>query len=193
MVVFIHLQGAPRKHPAYRQWLKTRSPSDNGGRADNQRHPARPVFVRDFGTELGGNARVIKPDFLLDDAVVPNGMKIEFAWSCDCDKVPAAVIVEGQQRLMNIANPMTQAFEEAELVAHIEAEGQIPRVVQDGGDDAAIGDGARVRNLDPLRGARQIHEMFGRPNARVIGRGARVSEGPELWIDRNKRIDADFG
>ena len=78
------------------------------------------------------------------------------------------------------------------MVAHIEAEGQIPRVVQDGGDDAAIGDGARVRNLDPLRGARQIHEMFGRPNARVIGRGARVSEGPELWIDRNKRIDADF-
>jgi hypothetical protein len=52
---------------------------------------------------------------------------------------------------------------------------KIPRVVQDGGDDAAIGDGATVRNLNPFRGARQIHEMFGRPDARVIGRGARVS------------------
>ncbi|MGA8772347.1 MAG: hypothetical protein WB610_18480 [Rhodomicrobium sp.] len=95
MVVFIHLQGAPRKHPAYRQWLKTRSPSDNGGRADNQRHPARPVFIRDFGTELGGNARVIKPDFLLDDAVVPNGMKIEFE-----DGATPPDLVRGSARLV---------------------------------------------------------------------------------------------
>jgi hypothetical protein len=51
----------------------------------------------DLGAELGGDIRIIEPDLLLDDALVPDGMEIGFAaWPLDRDQVPAAVIVEGR-------------------------------------------------------------------------------------------------
>ncbi len=122
------------------------------------------------------------------------GVEVGFAWPGDRNQVPAAVIVKGHvQRLMNVADPMPKALEEPELVAYVEAEGKIPRVVQDCGDDAAIGNRARMRNLDPLRGARQVHIMLGRPLARKhIRPGAAIGEGAELRIDRDQRIDAGF-
>ena len=61
------------------------------------------------------------------------------------------IVKRDMQRLMNISDPMAEAFEEAELVTHVETEGKIARVVQDGGYDAAVGNRARVLNFDPLR------------------------------------------
>ena len=128
-------------------------PSDNGRRVDYLRHPTLPVFLRDLSAKLGGNIRVIEPDLLLDDAPVPDSMEVGFgAWPRDRDQVSAAVIVKGDmQRLMDVADPMPKAFKEPKLIAHIEAEGKIAGVVQDRGDDATIGNRARMRNLDDFR------------------------------------------
>jgi len=54
-------------------------PRDNGRRVDYRRYPARPIFVREFGAQLHGDTRIIEPDLLLDDAIVPDRVKIEFA------------------------------------------------------------------------------------------------------------------
>jgi len=105
-------------------------PSDNGSGVDNRWRPLRTVLIGDLGAELGGDARIIDADFLLDNAVVPDGMKVELAWSRDGDQVSAAVIIERDVlRLMDVANPMPKAFEKPELVAYVEAKGEIPRVV----------------------------------------------------------------
>jgi len=83
------------------------------------------------------------------------------------DQVATAIIVKGHmQGLMDVADPMPQAFEEPKLVANVEAQSKVPCVIQDGGNDAAIGNRARMRNLDVFRRARQVHIMLGRSLAR---------------------------
>ena len=95
-------------------------PSDNGSGVNNRWHPLRTVLIGDLGSELGGDVRIIDADFLPDNAVVPDGMKVELAWSRDGDQVSAAVIIERDvQRLMDVANPMPKAFEKPELVANV--------------------------------------------------------------------------
>ena len=124
-------------------------PPDNSRHVDGRRNPSRPVFIGNLGTERR-HIRVIEPDLVLNDAGVPNSMKIGFgACPLNRNEVSAAVIVEGHmQGLMDVANPMPEAFEEPKLIAHIETEGEIACVVQDRGDDTAIGNRARMRNLD---------------------------------------------
>ena len=110
-------------------------------------------------------------------------MKIETAWPLNGDEVSAAVIVKRHmQRLMNIADPMTEAFEEPELIAHVETESKIARVVQDSRDDTAIGDRAWTPGLNAFCRARQIDIMLGRSLTRKdVGPGASVGEGAETW------------
>ena len=169
-------------------------PCHNGGYVDYLRQRARPVLVSDLGAELGGNIHIIDADLLLDDASVPDGMEVGFgACPLNRNEVSAAVIVKGyMQGLMNIANPMPKAFKQPKLVAHVEAEGKIPRVVQDRGDDAPIGNRTGMCSLDAFCRARQVHIMLGRTDMRVIRRGAGVGEGAELRVDRDKGIDASF-
>ena len=57
--------------------------------------PPRPVFLRNLSAELGGDIRVIAPDLPLDDALVPDGMEVGFAWPLNHNEVSAAVVVEG--------------------------------------------------------------------------------------------------
>ncbi len=113
--------------------------------------------------EFCGDVRVIDLDLLLDDAIVPDGMQVGFgAWPIDRDKVAASVIVKGHvQRLVHITDPMPKAFEKSKLVAHIETEGKVPRVVQDGGNDTTIGNRTGMCSVDPLRRARQVYIMLG--------------------------------
>jgi hypothetical protein len=96
------------------------------------------------------------------------------------------------QGLMDVANPMPKALEEPKLIAHIETEGKVPRVVQDCRDDAAIGNRARMFDLDAFRGARQVYIMLRRTDVRMIWRSAGVGEGSELRIDSDKGIYASF-
>jgi hypothetical protein len=71
-----------------------------------------------FLAEHGGDRRVIEPDFLLDNASITDGVKIEPAWPLNGDEVSAAVIIKRyMQGLMNIAHPMAEALEKTELVA----------------------------------------------------------------------------
>ena len=118
--------------------------------------------------------------------------KVQPALTRDRDKVPASIVVKGDmQWLMDIADPMPQAFEEPDLIAHVEAQGKVPRVVQDGGYDTAIGYRATVSNLDAFRRARQVHIMLGRPlTGKHIRPCAPVCKSAKLGVDRNKGIDA---
>ena len=89
-------------------------PPDNSRHIDGRRYPSPSIIIGDFSAKLGGNIRVIEPDLLLDDASVPDGMEIGFgACPLNRNEVSAAVIVEGHmQGLMDVANPMPEAFEE---------------------------------------------------------------------------------
>jgi hypothetical protein len=99
-------------HRVASRWQRIRWPSNNGGRVNNRRHPSRTILIGDLCAELGGYIRIIELDLLFVDAIVPRGVKVHLAKPGYCDQVPAVIIVEGHvQRLMNIANPVTEAFE----------------------------------------------------------------------------------
>jgi hypothetical protein len=73
-----------------------------------------------------------------------------------------------------------------ELVAHVETESKIARVVQDSRDDAAVGDRAWMPGLNAFCRARQIDIMLGRSLTRKdVGPRASVGKGAELGVDRN--------
>lgn len=170
------------------------SPGDNGRHVEGWRYPAFSVVVSNLGAKPGGDGRIIEPDLLFDDASVPDGVKIKAAWPVNGDEVSAAVIVERDvERLVNVAHPMTKALEETELVAHVETEGKIARVVQNGGDDATIGKRARMANIDALCRARKVDIMLGRPLTRKnVGPRTSVGERAKLGINRNQSIDTVF-
>jgi hypothetical protein len=72
-------------------------------------------------------------------------MEVLPAGTLDRDQVPAAIIIEGDmQRLMNVADPMPEAFEEPKLVAQVQTERQVARVVQ-----RQRGKDARRRSTSP--------------------------------------------
>ena len=79
-------------------------------------------------------------------------MQVGFgAWPLNRNEVAAAVIVEGHmQGLMHVTHPMPKTFEKPELIAHVETEGKIARIVQDGGADTAIGNRAGMCSLNAL-------------------------------------------
>ncbi len=77
-------------------------------------------------------------------------MKIPPALPLDCNQIAATVIVEGHmQGLMDVADPMPKTFEEPKLIAHIEAQCKVPRVIQDCRDNAAIGNRAGMLKRRP--------------------------------------------
>ena len=86
-------------------------PRDNSRHVEGRRCPSSPVIVGDLSAELRGDICVIESDFLLDDALVPDGMKVRFAWPLDRNQVATPIIVKRDVlRLMNIANPMSKAL-----------------------------------------------------------------------------------
>jgi len=94
---------------------------------------------------------------------------------------------------MNIADPMIEAFKESELIAYVETESKIARVVEDSRDDAAIRNRARMLGINAFCRARQIDIMLGRPLTRKdIGPRASVGEGAELGVDGDQGIDTSF-